>query len=53
VPLALEFRRSAQGEHDAWRVRVGDYRVLYAIDTAGGRVIITAIRHRGDVYRTR
>jgi len=26
-----------------WRVRVGDYRVLYEIDARGQRVIISAI----------
>ncbi len=34
-----------------FRIRVGDYRIIYAVDN--GRVIVTVIRigHRGDVYR--
>ncbi|HYM62815.1 MAG TPA: type II toxin-antitoxin system RelE/ParE family toxin [Thermoanaerobaculia bacterium] len=33
------------------RVRVGDHRILYTIDDVGQVVDITAISHRGDVYR--
>ena len=39
-----------QGQ-DAYRVRVGDYRVLYAVDDARRRVEVIAIGHRRDVYR--
>jgi mRNA interferase RelE/StbE len=34
-----------------WRLRVGDYRVIYAIDDAQQVVTIARVRHRGDVYR--
>ena len=34
-----------------WRVRRGDYRVLYGIDDAQRTVDILAVRHRGDAYR--
>lgn len=40
-----------QGGHNDWRVRVGDYRVLYEIDTLARRILITAIRHRREAYR--
>lgn len=36
---------------DAYRIRVGDYRVLYVIDDARRRVEVVAIGHRRDVYR--
>jgi len=32
------------------RLRVGDYRVVYRIDTEKQLVIIVAIKHRKDVY---
>ena len=32
----------------AWRVRVGDYRIIYRIDDL---VTIAAIEHRADIYR--
>ncbi len=34
-----------------WRIRIGDYRVLYAIDDAQKFVSILYVRHRKDVYR--
>jgi len=33
-----------------WRLRIGDYRVLYEVDLAGRTVRITTIRHRSTVY---
>jgi mRNA interferase RelE/StbE len=34
-----------------WRVRVGDYRVLYRIDDERQEVVIFHIGYRRDVYR--
>ena len=34
-----------------WRYRVGDYRVLYAVDTAQHIVYVDYLQHRRDVYR--
>jgi len=36
---------------DGYRIRVGKYRILYAIDEELKKVDITAIGHRKDVYR--
>ena len=36
---------------DGWRVRVGDYRILYFADKAARQVIVGVIAHRRDVYR--
>jgi len=36
---------------ELYRVRVGDYRVVYAVDRNGRRVIVYYVRHRRDVYR--
>ena len=38
---------------EAWRIRVGDYRVIYTVE--GTTVTITVIRiaHRREAYRTR
>ena len=35
----------------AYRVRLGDYRIIFEIDDAGRRVLIVRVRHRRDVYR--
>lgn len=34
-----------------WRVRVGDYRIVYAIDDGAKKVAVAIVRHRRDVYR--
>jgi mRNA interferase RelE/StbE len=39
------------GAKDLWRLRVGDYRVVYKIDEADGTVDISVVRHRSEVYR--
>jgi mRNA interferase RelE/StbE len=38
------------GSH-LFRLRVGDYRVLYSLDEAMGILMVELIRTRGDVYR--
>lgn len=34
-----------------WRVRVGDYRILYRIDEEIILVVVVRIRHRSKAYR--
>jgi mRNA interferase RelE/StbE len=36
---------------EKYRLRQGDYRVLYAIDDAARQVTVVKIGHRRDVYR--
>jgi mRNA interferase RelE/StbE len=40
-----------QGEANAWRIRVGDYRVLYTIEDGRLVVLVVKIGHRREVYR--
>ena len=42
--------RKLQGRKDQWRVRVGDYRVVYTINDAKLLVEVTRVRHRSEVY---
>jgi mRNA interferase RelE/StbE len=35
---------------DRWRIRVGDYRIIYTVDDAGRSVDVVAVRHRGKAY---
>jgi mRNA interferase RelE/StbE len=35
---------------EGWRIRSGDYRVIYEIDDAGEKVTVLHIGHRRDVY---
>ena len=36
---------------EGWRVRVGDYRVIYEVDDRREEVTVLHIGHRRDVYR--
>jgi mRNA interferase RelE/StbE len=38
------------GSKSLWRIRIGDYRVVYAIYDDKQFVDIVAVRHRKDVY---
>ena len=42
--------KKLKGYKDQWRVRIGDWRVLYIIDHAAKLVTITRIAHRREVY---
>lgn len=39
-----------KGHKDTWRIRIGDWRVLYIIDDAARVVSITRVAHRREVY---
>jgi mRNA interferase RelE/StbE len=43
--------RKLVGSEDVFRIRVGDYRVIYTVDDAVFIVAIENIRHRREVYR--
>lgn len=36
---------------EKYRIRQGDYRIIYAVDDAAREVTVVKIGHRGDVYR--
>lgn len=36
---------------EGWRIRVGDYRVIYEIDDVQRTVTVLHVGHRRDVYR--
>ncbi len=36
---------------DFYKLRVGDWRVLYEVDRPGDRVIIHKVGHRKDIYK--
>ena len=39
------------GVERLYRVRVGDYRIVYEVDTQEKQIIIYYIRHRREIYR--
>ena len=42
--------RKLVNQASLWRVRVGDWRVLYEIDDAARTVRVVAVRHRSKAY---
>jgi mRNA interferase RelE/StbE len=51
--LADEPRASAEKlvGQDAYRIRIGEFRVVFLIDDPGRRVLVVRAKHRRDVYR--
>jgi mRNA interferase RelE/StbE len=43
--------RKLTGVDNDWRIRVGDYRIVYEIDDATRDVRVNRVRHRREVYR--
>ncbi len=36
---------------EAWRIRIGDYRIIYDIDDEAKVVVVRRIGHRREIYR--
>jgi mRNA interferase RelE/StbE len=43
--------KKLKGYKDQWRVRVGDWRVVYIIDDEAKLVSVTRVAHRSEVYK--
>jgi mRNA interferase RelE/StbE len=43
--------KKLRGSSDLWRIRVGDYRVVYEIIDEAKNIEISYVRHRREVYR--
>jgi len=44
--------RKLHGEQNLWRIRMGDYRVVYSVDDRQQIVDIVRIRHRREVNQS-
>ena len=42
--------RKLRNSENSWRIRVGEYRVVYTIDDTKGVVDIGRVRHRREAY---
>lgn len=49
VPRPPGYKKLKGGDNE-WRIRVGDYRIVYVIDDTVRTVDVTRIAHRRDVY---
>jgi len=43
--------RKLKGSRSDWRLRVGDYRILYEIDDVSNRINVMRVKHRREAYR--
>jgi len=43
--------RKLRGAENTYRLRVGNYRVIYQVEHWRSRVVIYHVRHRKDAYR--
>ena len=41
------------GPADLYRIRVGEWRIIYTVQDARLIVLVVRVGHRGDVYRSR
>ena len=44
--------KKLRGYKDQWRIRVGDYRVVYLLDDAKALLTIVRVAHRKEVYES-
>ena len=42
--------RKLAGSNDLWRIRIGDYRVVYSISDTFRLIDVVAVRHRSHAY---
>ncbi len=43
--------KKLKGQKNAWRIRIGDYRIIYEIEDKQLRILVIAIGHRKDIYK--
>ena len=43
--------RKLHGHSNLWRIRIGEYRVVYSIDDKNQLITVFIVRHRSDAYR--
>ena len=45
--------KKLQGTGDFYRIRIGDYRVVYQVENERLVVVVVNVAHRRDIYRNR
>ena len=43
--------KKLKGEEDLYRIRVGDYRLIYELQKAIITIVVIRVGHRKDIYR--
>lgn len=44
--------RKLKGSESSYRIRIGNYRVIYQVDSGNNQLILYHVRHRRDAYRS-
>ncbi|MDA8068713.1 MAG: type II toxin-antitoxin system RelE/ParE family toxin [Actinomycetota bacterium] len=52
APAAIRQLKKLAGGSGEWRVRTGDYRVVYEIHDDARLVLVLAVGHRRDIHRS-
>ena len=39
------------GSHSDWRIRIGEYRIIYEINDSAKTITVLQVEHRRDAYR--
>ncbi|MGH3765894.1 MAG: type II toxin-antitoxin system RelE family toxin [Pseudonocardiaceae bacterium] len=39
------------GSRNGWRIRIGEYRIVYEVDDTAKTVTVLLVQHRRDAYR--
>jgi mRNA interferase RelE/StbE len=51
IPFPVQAIKLA-GSDRLYRIRVGDYRIIYEVETETGEIMVHYVRHRREVYRS-
>jgi mRNA interferase RelE/StbE len=43
--------KKLQGHSNLWRIRIGEYRVIYSFDDKNRIIDVSVVRHRSEAYR--
>ena len=49
-PIPGDSKKLRDTEH-SYRVRVGDYRIIYQVNSSDKEVLVCRVRHRKDAYK--
>ena len=49
-PVPVDSRKLRDTEH-TYRVRVGDYRIIYQVNVSDKEIVVCRVRHRKDAYK--
>jgi len=49
-PMPIDSKKLKDTDH-TYRARIGDYRIIYQINSSDKEIVICRVRHRKDVYK--